>query len=56
MGKITYEDKENLDTNPSIPEKNKVTAENMNEIKEGINELDLQLSGIYVKIIEEENE
>lgn len=37
MTLITYEDKEFLNENAQIPEKNKVTADNMNAIKNAIN-------------------
>lgn len=37
MIKITYEDKETLNTNEALPEKNKVTSGNMNEIKNVVN-------------------
>lgn len=39
MALITYEDKVTLNKYPDIPEKNKVTADNMNEIKRAINSL-----------------
>lgn len=38
MAKITFEDKEKLIDNPDIDEKNKLTADNVNEIKRVINE------------------
>lgn len=38
MSLITYEDKQAIGTQPSIPEVNKVTADNMNEIKQVVNE------------------
>ncbi len=37
MALITYADKQAMGTQPSIPEVNKVTDSNMNEIKNGIN-------------------
>lgn len=37
MSKISFEDKVNTNTNYNIPEIKKVTAENMNEIKEVVN-------------------
>lgn len=40
MAKITYEDKIAIKEQATIPEINKITAENMNEIKEVVNELD----------------
>lgn len=40
MAKITYEDKIAIKEQTTIPEINKITAENMNEIKEVVNELD----------------
>lgn len=39
MALITYDDKQDLGTQPSIPDVNKVTADNMNEIKQVVNEL-----------------
>ena len=36
---ITYEDKEQINVNADIPEKNKVMADNMNEIKNALNVL-----------------
>ena len=38
MSKITYTNKVALNVNSSIPETNKITAENMNEIKNAINQ------------------
>lgn len=40
MAKITYEDKIAIEEQAAIAEVNKITAENMNEIKEVVNELD----------------
>lgn len=40
MAKITYEDKVAIKEQATIAEINKITAENMNEIKEVVNELD----------------
>lgn len=40
MAKITYEDKIAIKEQTTISEINKITAENMNEIKEVVNELD----------------
>lgn len=37
MALITYADKQAMGTQPNIPEVNKVTDSNMNEIKQGIN-------------------
>ena len=37
VDKITYEDKELLQNDESIPRKNKVTAKDLNEIKEVVN-------------------
>lgn len=37
MALITYADKQAMGTQPSIPEVNKITDSNMNEIKNGIN-------------------
>lgn len=36
--KVSYDDKEAIQNDDSIPNKNKVTAEDMNEIKEAINQ------------------
>lgn len=38
MKKVSYDDKEAIQNDDSIPNKNKVTAEDMNEIKEAINQ------------------
>lgn len=38
MAKITFEDKVNVTSNP-LPRKNKVVAEDINEIKSAVNEL-----------------
>lgn len=38
MSKITYEDKQAIQNDESIPDKNKVTAKDMNEIKQVINQ------------------
>lgn len=40
MAKITYEDKVAIKEQATIAEINKITAENMNEIKKVVNELD----------------
>ena len=40
MSKITYENKEQLNTNENIPAKNKCMASDLNEIKEVVNEND----------------
>jgi len=42
MPKITYADKETLISNPTMPDKNKITMANMNEIKKGVNELETE--------------
>lgn len=39
MNLVTFEDKQNLNTNPSVANINKVTASDMNEIKNAINNL-----------------
>lgn len=44
MSKITYSDKEYIYENASIPEINKITDGNMNEIKTVVNENDTRLS------------
>lgn len=36
-----YEEKENLNTNPSVAETNKVTAEDMNQLREAV------IQGVY---------
>lgn len=46
MSKITYSDKEFIYENASIPEINKITDENMNEIKTVVNENDTRLSTV----------
>lgn len=38
MSKITFEDKVDLVENTTLPEKNKLTAQNINDIKRAINE------------------
>lgn len=40
MAKITFEDKEQINTYPDIPVNKKCTADDMNEIKRVINEND----------------
>lgn len=40
MAKITYSNKETLNAQPSIADKNKVTSDDMNEIKSVVNEND----------------
>lgn len=44
MSKITYTDKEYIYKNAEIPEINKITDENMNEIKSVVNENDTRLT------------
>ncbi len=39
MNKITFEDKVDLNNNESIAKKNKITAEDINEIKNVVNSL-----------------
>lgn len=46
MAKITYADKETLNPQPSIADKNKVTYGDMNEIKSVINNTILSLLGL----------
>lgn len=53
MGKITYEDKQNLNTNESILKINKVTDNDMNEIKQVVNENDDLLQTVSNVSIEE---
>ena len=38
IAKVTYEDKEAIQNDETIAEKNKVTANNMNQIKKAIND------------------
>lgn len=38
MSKVNFEDKVDLVDNPTIPEKNKLTAQNINDMKKGIND------------------
>lgn len=40
MALITYADKQAMGTQPSIPEVNKITDSNMNEIKDAVNSLE----------------
>lgn len=40
MSKIQFEDKETLNTQPDIVDKNKITADNVNEIKNTVNQND----------------
>lgn len=42
MALITYADKQAMGTQPSIPEVNKITDSNMNEIKNAVNSLEAQ--------------
>ena len=42
MKQITYDNKVNLNTNPYVPRMNKVTAEDLNEIKSVVNENSLR--------------
>lgn len=43
MAKITFSDKENLNTLPDVAEINKITAANVNEIKRAVNNTDDEL-------------
>jgi hypothetical protein len=43
-----YDEKENLNTDPSIPEQNKVTADDMNKIRIAI------IQGVYQSICTDE--
>lgn len=47
MAMINYADKVQLNSNPDIPDKNKVTAEDMNEIKKAINDLIRPVGSYY---------
>lgn len=49
MALITYADKQPLGEQPSIPEVNKVTADNMNEIKNGVNSLETSVDVLETK-------
>lgn len=46
MAKITYENKQILNTNPSIPSVNKVKSVDMNEIKSVVNENDTNVGDL----------
>ena len=50
MGKITYENKEAINVDTSIPNKNKGTAEDFNEIKKVVNENEDHQIGIIKNI------
>ena len=47
MAMINYADKVQLNSNPDIPNENKVTAEDMNEIKRAINDLMRPVGSYY---------
>lgn len=50
--KVTYADKEDLVVNSTLPDKNKVNAADMNEIKEAVNQrVVTQVDGVPVEII-----
>ena len=49
MALITYADKQPLGEQPSIPEVNKVTADNMNEIKNGVNSLETSVDALETR-------
>ena len=49
MALITYADKQPLGEQPSIPEVNKVTADNMNEIKNGVNSLETSVDTLEAR-------
>ena len=54
--KITYEDKESKLIDESVPNKNKVRAEDMNEIKNVVNGLDTSIGNISnLKTIDKSN-
>ena len=54
--KITYEDKESKLIDESVPNKNKVRAEDMNEIKNVVNSLDTSIGDISnLKTIDKSN-
>ena len=46
MAKITYENKQTLNANPSIPSVNKVESDDMNEIKSVVNENDTNVGDL----------
>lgn len=50
MGKITYTNKEAINENPAIPNKNKATANDFNEIKEVVNDNDDLVASILTTI------
>lgn len=47
MAKITYQDKENVNSLPSVPANNKVSDADMNEIKTIVNGIDTELSNYF---------
>lgn len=51
MAKITYENKETLNAQPSIANKNKVSSDDMNEIKTVVNNNDDTLSNVKGTIL-----
>lgn len=55
MAKITYEDKQNLTTDPELLRINKVIDDDMNEIKQVVNENDDSLNSIIPDIITSAN-
>lgn len=46
MAQITYEDKQTLNTNPSIPSVNKIESGDMNQIKSVVNENDTNVGSL----------
>lgn len=53
MAKITYEDKEALNINSSVADKNKVNASDLNEIKNAVNSNDDTLNDALTQIKED---
>lgn len=45
--KITWDDKENLETKPEVATKNKVTADDINAIKTSVNEVIDEMVVVY---------
>ena len=55
MAQISYTDKVALNINADIPDYNKVTPEDMNEIKSVVNENEVQMNGIQDAITDIQN-
>ena len=56
MSQITYTNKETLNAQPSIADKNKVTANDMNEIKTAVNDNDSRITTLENKTVDIEYE